>query len=115
MRPLSNSERHAVEKFSIKLRDDIRAQIMQDLNAASVHWESGDGSRILFAIDGYIRPQYRSQQTYGIDGKMTDKDGADLTVCLYADENNRILELEVIRWDEKPLIDPQWDCLEIFG
>lgn len=41
---------------------------------------------------------YQGQHPFNIEGKMFDHDRTELTVLLHVDENNRLLELEIIRW-----------------
>ncbi len=45
---------------------------------------------------------------------MLDKDGAELSVLLHADENGRLFELEFVRWDEGPLVGPEWGTLKLY-
>ena len=45
---------------------------------------------------------------------MVDADGADITVSLYADENGRLYELELLRWDPGEIIDPDWKTLTLY-
>jgi hypothetical protein len=45
---------------------------------------------------------------------MRDRDGAELAVDLYADPNNRLLELEIVRYEQGDLIDPDWTTLELY-
>lgn len=42
-----------------------------------------------------------------------DSDGAELSVQLYADENKRLLELELIRRDSTDLLGPGWATLQL--
>ena len=42
-----------------------------------------------------------------------DADGVELTVLLHADVNGRLLEVELIRWDELEPIAPQWSSLKV--
>lgn len=76
---------------------------------------SSSGSRIVFEIDGYLRPPYRGQHAYKVEGKVLDRDRAEVSVVLYADENNRLLELEFIRWDGGQIIDLDWETLQLYG
>ena len=46
---------------------------------------------------------------------MQDGDGADLQVILHADEADRLLELEIIRWSGGPVIGPKWDSFTVEG
>ena len=44
---------------------------------------------------------------------MADADGTEISVNLYADENHRIFELELIRWGAGPLLNPNWNSFRI--
>ena len=69
----------------------------------------------MFDLSGYLRPPYRGQHSYPSEGKMRDRDGAEVTVVLYADENDRLLELEFIRWGDGDLIGPDLSTIELYG
>jgi hypothetical protein len=70
---------------------------LADLENASAVPATEDGSRIQFEIRGYDRPPYKGQHPFGVEGKMQDQDGAELSVLLHADKNGRLFELEFIR------------------
>lgn len=36
-------------------------------------------------------------------------------LLLFADQNGRLLELELIRWGDGDLIDPDWKTLKLYG
>ena len=114
MRPISSQERFLITRFAEKLDSATRKQLLLDLESASAEIVVEDGSRIIFNIAGYHRPPYRGQRSFGVEGKMLDKDTTELSLCLYADENGRLLELEFIRWDSNKIISPRWDTLQIF-
>jgi len=44
---------------------------------------------------------------------MLDSDGAQLSVVLFVDKNERLLELEFIRWETGNLISPDWRSLRV--
>jgi hypothetical protein len=113
-RPLTKGERVLIAHIGTKLGGSEGAQLLADLENASAVSATEDSSRIQFNIAGYVRPPYKGQHPYGIEGKMLDEDGADLTVLLHADENGRLFELEFIRWGEGNLIDPDWDSLQLY-
>jgi hypothetical protein len=46
------------------------------------------------------RLPYAGQHAYSVEGLVMDVDGTQLTVCVYADHQDRLLELELIRWDD---------------
>jgi len=113
MRPLTHEENALIANFASKLDEAERVQLLNDLKNASAIPGTPDGSRILFSITGYERPPYRGQHPFGVEGRMLDSDGAELSVLLYADENNRLLELELIRWDSTDLLGPRWETLRL--
>ena len=72
--------------------------------------EGGDNSsRLLFVLPGYDRPEYEGQRAYPVEGTMQDEDGAELTVLLYADQNDNLYEMEIVRWAEGSLKAPKWN------
>jgi hypothetical protein len=113
MRPLTYDERKLVADFASKLDEHECPQLLEDLKNASVTLATPDGSRVVFDIAGYERPQYRGQHPFGVEGRMLDSDGAELSVLLHADENSRVLELELIRWDSSDLLGPRWETLQL--
>lgn len=113
MRQLSDNERQLIAQFAARLSDLERKQLIADATDATAHDVTPDGSRIGFEIAEYCRPSYRGQHSFGIDAKMLDRDGTELSVCLYADENGRLLELEFIRWDSNDLLSPRWETLSM--
>ena len=114
MRPLTHEERMLVAKFASKLGESERVQILEDLEVTLATRCTPDGSRIGFEIIGYERPLYQGQHPFGVEGRMLDADGAELSVLLHADKNGRLLELEFIRWDSRDIIGPCWETLNIY-
>jgi len=49
-----------------------------------------------------------------VQGELRDKDGARLSFDLFADENGHLLELELVRWGEGDLIEPDWSALAFY-
>ena len=114
MRPLSYEERFLIARFAEKLSGARREQLLSDASHATAEAIATDGSRIIFNLADYHRPPYRGQHSFGVEGRMLDTDEAELSVCLYADENGRLLELEFIRWDSTTLLGPRRDTLKVF-
>lgn len=112
MRTLTKNEMTLIAGVAQRLDEKRAVQLLADAEVASAEEVVPDASRVIFGISGYQRPIYRGQHSFGIDAKMCDVDGAELSVCLYADENDRLLELEIIRWDSRDLQNPQWSTLE---
>ncbi|WP_124684617.1 DUF6984 family protein [Cupriavidus pauculus] len=113
MRPLTTEERKLVAGFASKLEEAERIQLLKDLRNSSAIPARSDGSRVMFEIAGYKRPMYRGQHPFGVEGWMLDSDGVEVSVLLHVDENGRLLELELIRWDSKDLLGPRWETLRL--
>jgi hypothetical protein len=113
MRPLTHEERMLIANFANRLGEGERTQLLEDLKKASAAPATTDGSRVVFVIAGYERPPYRGQHPFGVEGRMLDSDGTELSVLLHADENGRLLELEFMRWDSSDLLGPNWETLRL--
>jgi acetyl-CoA acetyltransferase len=114
MRPLTREEKTLIANFANRLQEGERRQLLADLEQATAAPMTRDAAIIMFEIAGYQRPPYRGQHPFGVEGKMFDKDGADLTVLLHADKNGRLLELEFIRWGEGDLLGQKWETLTLY-
>ena len=112
-RPLTDVEKKVIRQVAEKLPKDKRPQLLEDMAHALAETAADDGSRIVFDIPGYERPIYRGQHSFGVEGELLDRDGTKLSFDLYADEKGRLLELEVVRWGEGNLIDPDWNTLKL--
>lgn len=110
----TSEENNLVLEIANRLDDNEAEQLRADLKNAFVRFRAADNSRIEFELADYKRPPYEGQHSYGVEGKMTDGDGAELSVLLHADENGRLLELEIIRWDSGNLVGPDWRSLELY-
>lgn len=103
-----------IARLAEKLDSQERAQLLKDAAHATADLAAKDGSRIIFDIPDYRRPEYRGQHPFRAEGKMLDSDDVQLSVLLHGDENGRLLELEFIRWDQNDLCSPQWSTLQVF-
>lgn len=113
MRSLRDGELKALCMLAERLNSDERARLVADLDGASVEEVTGDGSRLLFYLRHYERPPYQGQHAYTVGGLIKDSDGDEVSVVIYADTNNRLLELELIKWGKKPLVQPDWSTFEV--
>lgn len=111
---LSKNEDLLIRCLAEKLDADKRDKVLADLACTTVLSRAEDYSRIIFQIANYNRPEYKGQHLFNVEGAILDKDGYELSVLLHADENDRLLELEFIRWDSDDVISPQWDTLKVF-
>lgn len=114
MRKLTNQERTLIWRVANKLPESQRQQLCADLSKATARTEMQDGSRIMFDIEGYERPVYRGQHAFPVEMRMLDADNSQLSVVLHADENDRLFELEIIRWGDGDLKSPKWDTLTMY-
>jgi hypothetical protein len=113
-RPLSDAETRVIKQVAEKLTPDRRQQLLTDMAHASAIEATEDGARVQFEIPGYQRPPYRGQHSFGVSGELLDEDGTKLSFDLFADENDRLLELELIRWGDGGLMGPKWETLQLY-
>jgi len=90
-----------------------RAQMLADLATASVEPLNDDGSILRFHLRDYTRLPGIGRRV-AVDGTARDRDGAYLNVILFTDENDRLYELEVVRFDEGNVVGPDMETLKIF-
>ena len=113
MRKIDLNERKIILAIANELALEPRQKIFEDIANALICIETDDGSRRRFQLMDYKRPPYSGQHAYPVEGRMMDADGSDVTVRLYADENERIFELEFIKWSERPIISLRWNTFFI--
>lgn len=113
-RSLTDAEELVIRRVAEKLSEERQLRLLDDLAHATAEPATPDGARVVFDISGYQRPPYRGQHSLGVEGELLDKDGAKLSFDLFADENDRLLEMELIRWGEGNLIDPDWSTLKLY-
>jgi hypothetical protein len=113
MRKLTSAEAAAIQSIANSLPATDRDQLLSDMDEAPVRDVTPDGSRVQFFISGYSRPTYRGQHAIGSEGAVEDADGVRVGVLLHADENNRVLELELIKWGDAPIVGINWETFTI--
>jgi hypothetical protein len=109
---LTDAERAFIARVADRLGGKEGSQLSLDLEIASARRIAT--TRIMFDIPGYVRPVYEGQRSFGVEGRLRDADGTEMTACLYADENGRLLELELIRWGDGETIQPDWSAVDIY-
>lgn len=114
MRQLTSDEKYVIREIARRLPANERDKLLSDMERATAVSVLGDASRTAFTIAGYERPAYRGQHPFGVEGKVKDRDGSDLSVLLHADENGKLLELELVRFDEGEVIGPDWSTLRLW-
>jgi len=74
---------------------------------------------LMFNVSGYERAekwrqqQYRARDGFPAEGVVKDKDGADMDVMLFQDQNHRILKMEIVRYHPGPVIKPDWSTFKV--
>lgn len=113
-RPLTPTESEVLARFAEKLPAGERLQLTADMQEARALDASLDGSRVLFEIAQYSRPAYQGQHPLAAEGRVLDRDGAELSVLVHADHEGRLFELEIVRYDPGDVIGPDWSTLRVF-
>ena len=114
MRPLTKSEWNMIYAIASMLPLKNQQQLLFDLEFATAHSVLPDNSLLKFSIAGYKRPPYVGQHSFGVEGELLDRDGTRVSLILFADQNDRLSELELIRWGEGDLIEPDWGTLKLY-
>lgn len=114
MADLASIAKTIAQKFAERLPEGQRDNLVKDLAQSKLEPAMSNESRVRFSIPGYERPAAGGQHVYGVEGRVKDKDGSDLCVLLHADENDRLLELELVRFEEGAVICPDWNTLELW-
>ncbi|WP_228937818.1 DUF6984 family protein [Paraburkholderia saeva] len=113
LRDLTEQERDFIGEVAQLLDPSARDALLADLRNVRAESTLSDHSLIRFHIDGYSRAEYVGQHAYPIEASMKDQDGATVGVLLYADPNNRLFELEFLRWADGPLLNPDWASIKV--
>jgi hypothetical protein len=114
MRSLTVVERALVEAIIDALPQAQADAVRADLGQSRVEDANGDGSLLVFKIEGYDRPQGTGQHAFPAEAMLQDKDGAQLSVALYTDKNDRLFELEIVRWGDGLIIGPNLASLTTY-
>lgn len=114
MRPLSESEINVVKGVAERLLPPYSQRLLDDLAIASTTSPDTGASIVQFVLAGYERPAYEGQHSYGVEGRVNDQDGSELMFVLHADANGRLLELELVRFDEGDVVAPNWSTLRFW-
>lgn len=114
MRALTQEEQNVIRAIAEKLSPDNQRQLLADLELATAYPALPDNSIIKFSIAGYDRPSYDGQHSFGVEGELLDRDGTRVGVILFVDQNDRLLELELIRWGDGDLINPNWETFKLY-
>lgn len=114
MRALSDAEKSLISRMAEKLPEKTRSQIMNDLSNAAVEFEYDKGSIVVLKIAGYERPADQSLKPFAVDGLVKDTDGEKIDVILHGDVNERLFQLELLRYAKGDIIGPDWNTLQLY-
>ena len=74
---------------------------------------SDDGATVRFHLEGYSPPLNSYEHPLPVDAMVTDSDGATLLVVLAQDDNGRLYELQLVRYEHGEVINPDWTTLRL--
>jgi hypothetical protein len=105
-------EKSVIHWFADRVDELRRRQLLSDLEKAQAEVLPTDGgTAVRFHVDGYVRPPYLGERAVPIDAIVLDADGAKLSVVVSEDENGRLYELQLVRYERGPIIEPDWTTL----
>ena len=84
--------------------------LRHDIRVASV---TPEGDFLAVELPEYVRPEYRGHHNLPFEGRMRAVDGGAMTVLVNMDQNDRLLEVEFIRWESLSDVAPDWSTLTI--
>jgi hypothetical protein len=113
VRPLTDVETAVVKWFADRIDEPTRHALLRDLVSAQAEEIRDEQLTIRFEVSGYRRPPYPLEHTLPVDAAVLDLDGAVLDVALTADENGRLSELQILRFDPGPVLGPDWSTLRL--
>ena len=113
MRPPTASEVSVIKWFAERLDESQRQSLLSDLDKATVQEIHDEQLALRFEIEGYSAPRDRFQRELPIDAAVLDTDGATLDVFLLTDQHDRLLGLDVFRYEAGPVLGPDWATLRI--
>jgi hypothetical protein len=113
-RVLTSVERELAEAIINSLPQPEADVVRKDLARSEVEDTNGDGSILMFSIESYDRPKGTGQHALPTEATLRDEDGTQLDVILYVDKNDRLFELEIIRWGEGAVIRPDLASLKTY-
>lgn len=112
-RELTEGEKSFIRSIAARLDPTDAARLINDFMNVRAEPTLEDGSLIVFHIADYVRPHTRGQHTYPYEGVLKDVDGAEVDALLFADPDERLFQLEFLRWADGPLQEPDWSTLRI--
>lgn len=113
MRPPTTSEITVIRWFAERMDQSQRQSLLNDLDNATVEETHDEQLALRFDIEGYIAPTDRYERPLPIHAAVLDADGATLDVELLTDQNGRLAGLDVFRYEQGPVLGPDWTTLRL--
>jgi hypothetical protein len=113
MRQPTTTEIFAVNWFAERLSAGERAALLNDLDNSTAQVLQDEQLIVRFELRGYTRPTPAFDRLLPVDACVSDRDGARLSVVLSTDQNGRLFELRVIRFEQGPVLGPDWSTLRL--
>ncbi len=109
---LFEGAREAVRRIVLALPESRQPSLLRDLAQAELEDRNGIGSILGFRFRGY-EVLHPCAQLLPVEGTVEDADGAALQVMLWLDANDRLYELELVRYDPGNLKGPSWSTFQL--
>jgi hypothetical protein len=111
MRAVTTVEREIVRWFAARANELQRERVLSDLDQAQAEETRDKHLTIQFQVEGYTRLPYRVEHPLLVNACVLDFDGAKLDVSVSLDENDRLFQLQVLRFEDGPVQGPDWTTL----
>jgi hypothetical protein len=109
-RPFHIYERAFLEGVAKKLSAPDCERLCRDIHEARV---TPNGDFLDVELPRYERPDYLGHHNLPFEGKMHDDEGGLMCLLVNMDQNDRLLALEFIWWENSIAVAPDWSTLEI--
>lgn len=111
MYQLKNEAYEVALKFARQLNPELAKTLLSDLNGANLLPQNDIGTMVEFVLPDSDPPKSGGLGDYGIEGVVNDADGAEMIVLLHTDSNGRLKDIELIRFHNGCVIQPDWTTL----
>jgi hypothetical protein len=109
-RALSKDEQWLIELVAERLDDDARKALLRDAAEATV---TVDGDFLRLGLKDYDRPPYVGHSNLPWEGKLRDVLGGAVSALINIDQNDRLLEIEFVWWENEGGTTMDWSTLEV--
>jgi hypothetical protein len=99
-----------IDLVAEQLDENQRTALLRDVAAATV---TPEGDFLNVDLRDYDRPPYVGHHNLPFEGKLKDIRGGMVSVLINIDQNDRLLELEFIWWENEGGTALDWSTLDV--